>query len=167
MSHQGKIQFSWNKIKCGWYKTQVKIQGSPNQAKWAISLPWFQWSRPISVKKQSFSRPVSLFKSVFFSPIIIYFFFNIHIKGAPMFLKCDPYRVWCLIFYSQLVNCILLRPLFVFVKGRGTCGSGERNVKILINFRKSPRFFLTSPLSQEWEKSSRPVFIMCGEPLKN
>ena len=114
----------------------------------------------ISVKKQSFSRPVSLFKSVFIS----YFFFNIHIRGAPMFLKCDPYRVWCSIFYSKLVNCILLRSLFVFVKGRGTCGSEERNVKIWIDFRKSPRFSLTSPLSQEREKSSRPVFTMCGEP---
>jgi hypothetical protein len=110
---------------------------------------------------------ISLFKSVFFSPIII-LFFNIHIKGAPMFLKCDPYRVWCSIFYSKFVNCILLRSLFVFVKGRGTCGSGERNVKIWIDFRKSSRCSLTSPLSQEREKSSRFVFTMCGEPwLKN
>ena len=134
-------------------------QGSPNQAKLATSSPWFQWSHPISVKRWSFSHPVSLFKSVFFSPIIIYFFFNIHIKGAPMFLKCDPYRVWCLIFYSKLVNCILLRSLFIFVKGRGTCGSGERNVKIWIDFWKSP-------VSQEREKSSRPVFTMCGEPCR-
>jgi hypothetical protein len=52
------------------------------------------------------------------------------------------------------------------VKGRGICGSGERNVKIWIDFRKSPRFSLTSPLSQEKEKSSRPVFTMCGEPCK-
>jgi hypothetical protein len=81
-----------------------------------------------------------------------------------MFLKCDPYRVWCSIFYSKLVNCILLRSLFVFVKGRGTCGSRERNVKIWIDFWKSPRFSLTSPLSQEREKPSRPVFTMCGEP---
>ena len=28
-----------------------------------------------------------------------------------MFLKSDPYRVWCSIFYSKLVNCILLRSL--------------------------------------------------------
>jgi hypothetical protein len=48
--------------------------------------------------------------------------------------------------------------------GRGTCGNGKRNVKIWIDFRKSPRFSLTSPLSQEREKSSRPVFTMCGEP---
>jgi hypothetical protein len=48
-------------------------QGSPNQAKWATSSPWFQWSRPISVKTRSFSRPVSLFKSIFFSPISILF----------------------------------------------------------------------------------------------
>ena len=39
-----------------------------------------------------------------------------------------------------------------------------RNVKIWINFRKSSRFSLTSPLSQEREKSSRPVFTICGEP---
>jgi hypothetical protein len=84
-----------------------------------------------------------------------------------MFLKCDLYRVWCSIFYSKLVNCILLRSLFVFVKGRGTCGSGERNVKFWIDFRKSPRFSLTLPLSQEREKSSRPVFTMCGEPCNS
>jgi hypothetical protein len=46
---------------------------------------------------------------------------------------------------------------------RGTCGSWERNAKIWIDFRKSSRFSLISPLSQEREKSSRPVFTMCGE----
>jgi hypothetical protein len=61
-------------------------------------------------------------------------------------------------------SLIALRSLFVFVKGRGTCGSGERNVKIWFNFRNSPRFSLTSPVSQGREKSSRPVFTMCGEP---
>jgi hypothetical protein len=49
----------------GW-GLELSLQGSPNQAKWATSSSWFQWSRPISVKKRSFSRPVSLFKSVFF-----------------------------------------------------------------------------------------------------
>jgi hypothetical protein len=102
---------------------------------------------------------LSVFSSPYFFHQLSYFFFNI-----PMFLKCDPYRVWCSIFYSKLVNCILLRALFVFVKGRGTCGSGERNLTFWIDFRKSPRFSLTSPLSQEREKSSRPVFTMCGEP---
>jgi hypothetical protein len=84
-----------------------------------------------------------------------------------MFLKFDPYRVWCSIFYSKLINCILFKIIVQhvrFVKGRGTCGSEERNVKILIDFRKSPRFSLASPLSQLREKSSRPVFTMCGEP---
>jgi hypothetical protein len=50
-------------------------------------------------------------------------------EGAPMFLKFDPYRVWCSIFYSKLVNCILFKIIVqpvCFVKGRGTCGSGER-----------------------------------------
>ena len=86
-----------------------------------------------------------------------------------MFLKSDPYRVWCSIFYSKLINCIILRSLcstFVLWKvGEHAVAiySGERNVKILIDFRKSPRFSLTSPLSQLREKSSRPVFTMCGE----
>jgi hypothetical protein len=74
-----------------------------------------------------------------------------------MFLKYDPYRVWCSIFYSKLVNCILFKIIVQhvrFVKGRRTCISGERNVKILIDFRKSPRFSLTSPLSQLRENSS-------------
>ena len=109
--------------------------------------------------------------SLWFSPIIILFLQYSH--------KCSwnvthtAYRVWCSIFYSKLVNYILLRSLFIFVKGRGTCGcgSGERNVKICIDFRKSPRFFLTLSLCQEREKSSRPDFTMCGEPcicmLKN
>jgi hypothetical protein len=42
-----------------------------------------------------------------------------------MFLKCDPYRVWCSIFYSKLVNCILLRSLFVFSSPGPTFGPGE------------------------------------------
>jgi hypothetical protein len=119
---------------------------------------------PNFCQKAKFQSPLSVFSSPYFFHQYSYFFFNIHIKGAPMFLKCDPYRVWCSIFYSKLVNCILSRSLFVFVKGRGTCGNGERNVKIWIDFRKSPTFSLTSPLSQEREKSSRPVFTMCGEP---
>jgi hypothetical protein len=167
-------KFQWNKIlffniclKTMVFYNRYHIQDSPNQAKWATSSLWFQWNRPISVKKRSFSRPVSLFKFVFFSPKLSYFFFNIHIKGAHIFLKFYPYRVWCSIFYSKLVNCILFKIIVQhvrFVKGRGTCGSGQRNAKILIDFRRSPRFSLTSPLSQEREKSSRPVFTMCGEP---
>ena len=140
-------------------------QDSQYQAKWATFSPWFQWNRPISVKKRSFSRPVSLFKSVFFSPIIILFLQYSHKRS--MFLKYDPYRVWCSIFYSKLVNCILFKIIVQhvrFVKGRGTCGSGERNIKILLAFQKSLRFSLTSPLSQLRGKSSCPVFTMYDEP---
>jgi hypothetical protein len=36
-----------------------------------------------------------------------------------------------------------------------TCGSEERNSKIWIDFRKSPRFSLTSPLSQV------ALFLLC------
>ena len=138
-------------------------QGSPNQAKWATSSPWFQWSRPISVKKRSFSR-LSVFSSPYLFHQYSYFFFNIHIKGAPMFLKCDPYRVWCSIFYSKLVNCTLLDHCSFLWKVEEHAVAGKETFKIWIDFRKSPRFSFTSSLSQEREKSSRPVFTMCGEP---
>ena len=87
-------------------------------------------------------------------------------KGAPMFLKyITGFDVQYFIPNSLIAS--FLRSYcstFVFVKGRGTCGSGKRNVKIWIDFRKFPRFSLTSPLSQEREKSSHPVFTICGEP---
>ena len=143
-------------------------QGSPNQAKWVTFSPWFQWNHPISVKKRSFSRPVSLFKSVFFSPIII-LFLQYSRKRSSHVPEIWPIQGWCSIFYSKLVNCILFKIIVQhvrFVKGRGTCSSGERNVNFFIDFRKSPRFSLTSPLSQLREKSSRPVFTMCGEPCE-
>ena len=142
------------------------LQGSPNQVKWATSSPWCQWNRPISVKKRSFSRPVSLFKFVFFSPIIILFLQYSHKRELPCSWNLT-HTVWCSIFYSKLINCILFKIIVQhvrFVKCRGTCSSGERNVKIWVDFQKSPRFSLTSPLSHEREKSSRPDFTMCGEP---
>jgi hypothetical protein len=56
-----------------------------------------------------------------------------------MLLKCDPYRVWCSIFYAKLVNCILLRSLFVFVKYM-------RNIEVILNRTKdismSPRWVI-------------------------
>jgi hypothetical protein len=92
--------------------------------------------------------------------------YRAHHKGAPMFMKFDPYRVWCSIFYSKLVNCILFEIIVQhvrFVKDRGTCGSGERKVKIWIDFWKSPRFSLTSPLSQGLVSSvyNEPKKIRC------
>jgi len=59
-----------------------------------------------------------------------------------------------------IIDCNLFKIVvqhICFVKGRGTCSSREKNVKILLVFRKSPRFSLTSPSSQLREKSSRPV----------
>jgi hypothetical protein len=38
-----------------------------------------------------------------FSPII----FNIHVKGAAIFLKFDVYRAWYSIFHSKHIDCIL------------------------------------------------------------
>ena len=37
------------------------LQGSPNQAKWVTSSPWFQWNRPISVKKSEVLVLVHIF----------------------------------------------------------------------------------------------------------
>ena len=126
---------------------------------------WFQWNAQF-LSKSEVLVTLSVFSSQYLSHQQSHFFFNIHVKEAPMFVKYDPYRVWCSIFYSKLVNCILFKIIVQhvrFVKGRGTCGSEERNVNILIDFRKSPRFPLTSPISQLREKSSCPVFTMCGE----
>jgi hypothetical protein len=58
----------------------VLFQGSPNQVKWATSSPWFQWSRPISVKKRSFFK--SVFMSIFFPPIIILFLQYSHKRSS-------------------------------------------------------------------------------------
>jgi hypothetical protein len=57
-----------------------------------------------------------------------------------------------------------LKLCFLTEIGRLHWNQGEEVIKIWIDFRKSPRFSLTSPSSQEREKSSRPVFTMCGEP---
>jgi hypothetical protein len=46
-----------------------------------------------------------------------------------------------------------------------TCGSGERNIKILLAFWKSPRFSLTLPLSQPRKKSSGPVLLSVVSPV--
>jgi hypothetical protein len=56
-----------------------------------------------------------------------------------MFLKFDPNRVWCSIFHSKLVNCILFKIIVQhvrFVKGRGTFGSRERNVTYMWILKK-------------------------------
>ena len=119
----------------------------------------------VSMKSPNFCQEAkfqSPCQSVFFSPIIILFLQYSHKRSSHV---PEMWPIQGLMFNILFqTNCILLRSLFVFVKGRGTCGSGERNVKIWIDFRKSPRFSLTSPLSQEREKWSRPVFTMCGEP---
>ena len=120
----------------------------------------------ISMKSPNFCQKVevlvalSVFKSVyFFLPIIILFLQCSHKRS----LKFDPFRVWCSIFYSKLVNCILFKIIVqhdCFLKDRG---SGERNVKIWIDFRKS-QIFPHFALKSRERRSSRPVFSMCGEP---
>ena len=57
----------------------------------------------------------------FFTPIII-LFHQYSCKKNSMFLKFDPFRVWCSIFYSELVYYILFKIVvqhFCFVKGSG------------------------------------------------
>jgi hypothetical protein len=92
---------------------------------------------------------------------------NLHINWVHA-MKCDPYRVWCSIFYSKLVNCILLRSLFVFEKGRGTCGSGERNVKIWIDFQKRLKLrFLTEIGRLHWNQGEEVAhFAWFGQPWR-
>ena len=135
-----------------------------HQTRWSGRLfrPGFNEIAQFLSKSEVLVALVSLFKSVFCSPIIIPFL-QYSCKRSSHVPEIWP------IFYSKLVNCILFKIIvqqFRFVKGRGTCGSGERKVKIWIDFRKSPRFSLTSPLSQLREKSSHPVFTMCGEPWR-
>ena len=116
-----------------------------------------------SVKKLSFSRPVSLFKPVFFSPIII-LFLQYSRKRSSHVPEIWPIQglMFNIVFQTPNSNKNFLRSLcstFVLWKGE-ICGSGERNIKILIDFRKSPRFSLTSPLSQlnNWERSQVALF---------
>ena len=76
----------------------------------------------------------------------------------PCFIKMAK---WQSLYFSPIIILLLqyfkiVVQQFCFVKGRGTCGSEERNVKILLAFRKSP--------SQLREKSCHPVFTKCGEP---
>ena len=62
-----------------------------------------------------------------------------------MFLKYDPYRVWCSILYSKLINCILFKMIMQhvrFVKGRGTFQSRERNVNFFYRFSEVPQILL-------------------------
>ena len=62
-----------------------------------------------------------------------------------MFLKYDPYRVWCSILYSKLINCILFKMIMQhvrFVKGRGTFQSRERNVIFFYRFSEVPQILL-------------------------
>ena len=99
----------------------------------------------------------SLFKSVFFSPTII-LFLQYSYKRSSHVPEIWPIQGLMFNFYSKLVNCILFKIIAQhvhFVKGRGTCGSGERNVKIWIDFRKSPRF----PSGQE--RSQVTLFLLC------
>ena len=140
------------------YKLDSK-QGSPNQAKWVTFSPWFHWNCPIPTKRWSFSRPC---QSLYVTNNQSYFFFNIYVKGAPMFLKFDPYWIWYSIFYSKLVDCILFKIVvqhICLVKGRVTCHSGERNVKILLAFGNLPHFSSLHP-QVERETSHVTLFLL-------
>jgi hypothetical protein len=69
----------------------------------------------------------------------IFFTYNHTFSSIFMFLKFDPYRIWCSIFYSKLIDCIIFKIIVqhvpvCIVNGRGRCSSGERNDKILQAF---------------------------------
>ena len=130
------------------------MQGSPNQV---TSSPWFQWSHPISVKKRSQSFQVHNF------------FTNNHtfstIFTCSWNLTHTGFDVQYFIPNSLIASFLRsLCSMFVLWKVGEHAVVGKETL-IWIDFRKSPRFSLTSPLSQEREKSSRPVFKMCDVRL--
>jgi hypothetical protein len=101
---------------------------------------------------------ISLFKTVFFSPIII-LFLQYSRKRSSHVPEIWPIQGLMVNILFQFVNCILFKIIVQHVRF-----VRKETFKISIDFQKSPRFSLTSPLSQLREKSSRPVFTMCGEP---
>jgi hypothetical protein len=84
-----------------------------------------------------------------------------------MFLKPDPYRVWWSIFYSKLINCILLRSLcstFVLWMVGEHAVVGKETLKFGSIFGSLPDFPSLRPLVN-WERSQVALFFtMCGEP---
>jgi hypothetical protein len=96
-------EMNWVKLKSGFTKP-------------SNFLPWIQWNCPIPAKSRSFSVPASLWKSVFFHQNL-YFFFYIHIEGAPMILKFDPYRVQHFI-QNSLIASFLRSLCSTFVVGK-------------------------------------------------
>ena len=80
-----------------------------------------------------------------------------------MFLKFDPCRVWCSIFYSKLVNCILFKIIVQhirFVKGRGTWDSGKETLKFGSIFGSLPDFPSLRPEVKR-ERSQVALFLLC------
>ena len=78
-----------------------------------------------------------------------------------MFLKFDQYT-----FYSKLVDCILFKIIGQHIcVVKGTFVGGHAVVRKEKNLKFSPlsQLSLTSSLNQLREKSSSPVFIICGE----
>ena len=111
------------------------------QTKWA---PFFvlvsYCNHTIPTKRWSFVLFVVVL-SVFLSCYFLtynHLFFNFHVKEGTIFRKFDPYRVWCSIFYSKLVDCILFMIFVQYILWKlGTCSNGKRDVKILQAFWKS------------------------------
>lgn len=105
--------------------------------------PSFHWNRPIFPPKGEVLVALSVFVSQYF-PTNNHLFFNIHAKGAPIFLKFDLYfNIPYFISISLSASFFrLLCSSFVLWKVGGICR--KRNVKILLPFGKSPRFSLKS-----------------------
>ena len=81
-----------------------------------------------------------------------------------MFLKSDPYRVWWSIFYSKLINCILLRSLRVLWMVGEHAVVGKETLKFGSIFGSLPDFPSLRPLVN-WERSQVALFFtMYGEP---
>jgi hypothetical protein len=77
--------------------------------------------------------------------------------GEPWYLQCFNF------YYPHCRQWKVVPAKYVLLQATNNRVRGERNIKILLVFLKSPRFSLTSPSSQLNEKSCRPVFIKCGD----
>jgi hypothetical protein len=134
-----KYDYWWTKY--GLEKTDRATKTSLFDRNWATSLKPRWRSRPLCLvwwalvllQTIKIFLKIEIIRSDYISGFAITYMYNnmkesilfLQYSHKSLFLKCDPYRVWCSIFYSILVNCILLRSLFIFVKGRGTCSRGK------------------------------------------
>lgn len=112
--------------------------------------------------RRSFIHNVSFWKSLFFSPKTIHFLPYSQIRNSHV---PEIWPIQGLI--SKLVDCILFKIIVqhvYFVEDKGTCGSGERNVKISSSSSEVSQIYSHFALKSTERKVMPPYFTNCGEP---